>query len=118
MCTAVVHFSPRAARSSAAMPHSFTSSMKTLKAGSSNWIDVDAGGLELQRLLVEDLGKRHRHVGAPAEMRVGERVADGHRAGQGEFQAFFVCDRQNAASSRCTGRLRFGLPVTVGTSTT
>ncbi len=38
MCTAVVHLRPCAARSSAAMPHSVTSPMNTLKAGSSNWM--------------------------------------------------------------------------------
>src|SRR5256885_1355339 len=40
MCTAVLHFSPYAARSSASTPQLLTSSIysSTLKAGSSNWM--------------------------------------------------------------------------------
>ena len=80
---------------------------------------VDAGGFEFQRLLVEDLGEGHRHVGAAAEMPVGERVADRHRAGQGEFQLACWCATGRRRPRRgAPGRLRFGLPVTVGTSTT
>ena len=48
--------------------------------------DVDACRLELARLLVQELGESHRHVGAAAVVRVGDGVADRHRAGQRELQ--------------------------------
>ena len=55
MCTAVLHFNPSAARSSASMPQKvLTSSMYTSNAGSSNWMDVGTpSALEIARFLVQ-----------------------------------------------------------------
>jgi hypothetical protein len=50
---------------------------------------VDAEGLQLARLLVQQPGKRHGHVGAPAVVGVGDGVADGHGPRQGELEAPF-----------------------------
>jgi hypothetical protein len=49
--------------------------------------DVDAGGLELLCLVIEDLREGHRHVGAAAVVAVGDGVADRHRAGQRELES-------------------------------
>ena len=118
MCTAVVHFSPRAARSSATMPHSFTSSMKTLKAGSSNWIvstpSASSSSASSLRISANAIAMSARRPKCPSAS-VSQIVIG---PGSVNFSPFFVCERQKAASARCTGRLRFGLPVTVGTSTT
>ena len=48
--------------------------------------DVDTQGLQFQGLLVQQLGKCHGHFGSLAIVPVGNRVADGHRSRQGEFQ--------------------------------
>ena len=48
--------------------------------------DVDAGRLELERLLVQELGKAHRHLDPVAIMLVGDGVDDGHRPRQSEFE--------------------------------
>ena len=47
---------------------------------------VDAGLLELAGLLVQDLREGHGHLRPAAVVGIGDRVADGHRAGQGELQ--------------------------------
>ena len=82
MCTAVVQVRPSAARCSASMPHSFTSLMNTLKAGSSNWMTSTPSACERARFLVEQVGEGEGHLDAVAIMAVGERVDDGHRPGQ------------------------------------
>ena len=48
--------------------------------------DVDAVGLQRQRLLVQQLGEGHRHLHLVAVEAVGHGVDDGHRAGQRELQ--------------------------------
>ena len=77
---------------------------------------VDADRLQLARLLVQQLGKGHRHRDAVAVMRVGDRVDDRHRPGQGEFEPALG---MGAGDPRLRGvdrlpRRRSG-PVTVGT---
>ena len=47
---------------------------------------VDAVGFERAGFLVEQPGKRHRHLDLVAVEAVGDRVGDRHRAGQGELE--------------------------------
>ena len=49
-------------------------------------VPVDPGGLEFSGFDIEQIGKGHGHVGPGFIMGVGDGVADGHGAGQGEFQ--------------------------------
>jgi len=48
--------------------------------------DVDAVSGESAGFGIEQVRKRHRHFDAVAVMGVGDRIDDGHRAGQGKFQ--------------------------------
>ena len=48
--------------------------------------DVDAVGGKPADLFVEQRRKGKRHFHAVAVMGVGDRIDDGHRAGQGEFE--------------------------------
>jgi hypothetical protein len=47
---------------------------------------LDTVGGKPARFLVEQRRKRHRHLDAVAVVGVGNRIDDGHRAGQGEFE--------------------------------
>src|SRR5450756_159798 len=68
MCTAVVHLSPSMARCSASMPQPGTSSMNTLKAGSSNWMTSTPSACSARLGLMRAAFQRkraahHRHHG-------------------------------------------------------
>ena len=80
-----------------------------MKAGSSNWMSHRLpAASSSRRLLVEDLGEGHRHLGPVAVMLIGQRVDDGHGPGHGEFQrAVGLCARAKVTSSAWIGpRLR------------
>ena len=74
------------ARCSASMPQPGTSSMNTLKAGSSNWMTSTPSASQRARFLVEQAGEGHRHLHLVAVVRVGDGVGDRHRPGQRDLQ--------------------------------
>jgi hypothetical protein len=56
---------------------------------------IDPDRRQFARLLVQEVGEGHRHRDAVAVMRVGDRVDDRHRAGQGEFERTFCMSAGN-----------------------
>ena len=109
----VVHFRPCDRRGAARRCPSVVTSLHVDVEGGLVELDhVDAVLLQRARLLVEQLGERHRQLHLVAVVPVGDGVDDGHRPGHGDLdlsssyalaapRASFWCD---AALQRAAGR--------------
>ena len=61
---------------------------------------IDAVGLQRARLLVEEVGEGHGHLGAVAVVPVGDGVDDGHRPGHGDLELAPWCAPAPSAPRR------------------
>jgi hypothetical protein len=115
MCTAVVHFRPAAARSSAATPQSAALVHVDVEGRLVELDHVHAVGLERARLLVQQFGEGHRQLHAVAVVAVGHGVDDRHRAGQRELELLLRVRARQPRLGACTRPLRRSGPTTCGT---